>query len=145
MQNDNSLILLKLEFAKYLLKLGDSFQAAREIYPNDLSLALRVSNEWPEDPVVLTAKEDLKGETNDGLDLLPTKTDMCASVWRKAHDENTSPDEYTKMMRLYAESRGFIEKPSANINIDNSTKKIDIENINTIVEAENAYKEMLSG
>jgi len=105
---------LKKAFAKLLLKISDPFKAALELFPDNTNKALRVAHEWPQDPDVKAATEDLL-YTDEALDLLPTKAELAKSIWDKMHSPQLYTDDFTKLGKLYAEVRGFIEKPSTTI------------------------------
>ena len=53
----------KLAFAGFLLDCrNDAFTAALKLYPTNHGLALRVSNYWPIDPVVMSERARLSAE-----------------------------------------------------------------------------------
>lgn len=111
--------LYKNEYAKQLLKSGDPFKAALVIFPDNVSRALRVANEWATCSVVRSKMDELISSASDECDFLPTKADLSRIVWDKLNHESTSNDDFTKMAKLYAEVRGFIEKPQTNIQQNN--------------------------
>lgn len=139
MTNEEQL-LLKIEFAKWFIKLEDPHLAAQKLYPDNLPISQRMANEWSKDPFVISKM----GELEEELSVLPTKKETCKSVWDRAHSEGITPDEFQKLMRLYAELNTFIEKPGTQINVDNR-KQINVENISTIQDAEQAYQDLISG
>lgn len=119
---------LKIRFARLNLKLNDSFLAALEVFPNANNIALRASHEWPTDPDVIAATADIIAEEGDLS--LPTKNDLIKQAWKVLEDSAKYPDIYAKLLKPYAEIRGFVEKPQTNIqnNIQN--------NLGTLTEEE---------
>jgi hypothetical protein len=110
---------LKSKFAFELLRANvtdsiGAFKIALSIFPNDTGVALRVANEWVKDPIVIAEQQRLADELGE-LAFLPTKIDLSRAIWEKANKEYTCTEDFTKLMRLYAEVRGFIEKPTTNI------------------------------
>lgn len=113
-------IEVKKHFAKMLLKSpGDPFAVALQLFPEDTKKALKVAVQWPADPIVLDFKEEL---TQDGeeLDFLPTKADLARCIWDTMQRERITADDFAKLGKLYAEVRGFIEKPQTNVQINNN-------------------------
>ena len=133
-------------FAKLLLKLREPFKAALELFPDDTGTALQVAHDWPKDPVVIAIKNGVY-DAVDEMDLLPTKAELARGIWDKMQGD-LYPDDYVKLGRLYADVRGFIEKPGTNINVDNKIQnnvaaKVDTSELNSVEDAERVYKEML--
>lgn len=117
---------LKAEFAKLLLKTpNDPFKAALLLFPDNTSRALRVANEWPADPEVMAAQAELLEEDGE-LAYLPTKADFARKIWDKMDEERLAPEDFAKLGKLYADVRGFIEKPQTNINtnVNNVTNRV---------------------
>lgn len=104
----------KLRYAKELLKEpNDPFKAALAIFGSDTGSALRASAQWVNDEEVLAEKERLLEEKENGeLDFLPSKADAARLAWKLAND-SWDTEEKLKALRLYADIRAFIEKPSA--------------------------------
>jgi hypothetical protein len=124
---------LKLQFAKLLLRRPkEPLRVAKEMFPDDNNRAMNVGLTWPNDPVVREAQTELL--ESDDESFLPTKAQWALSVWEKAHSD-VEPDDFMKLMKLYAEGRGFIQKQS--ISVDNSTKTI---NLNTPEEKKEAFE-----
>lgn len=90
------------------------FGLALSIFPDNTSQALRVANEWPNDPEIKSYRESVL--IDNEIEVLPTKADLCRSIWGKMHEPFTDAEQFSKLGKLYAEVRGFIEKPSTNIN-----------------------------
>lgn len=107
---------LKSAFAAELLKTpNDPFKAALAVFGADTGRALRAAHEWPNDADVLAEKARLSGELGE-MAFLPGKAELARSIWERAHNERTTTDDYAKLAKLYAEVRGFIDKPTTNIN-----------------------------
>lgn len=106
----------KEEFVRFLLETPDEpFTAALKLFPEDTGRALRVAHEWPNDKEVRASMRARMSEGEEE-DFLPTKAELARKVWAKMNKETLEPDEFTKIARLYGEIRGFIEKPTTNIN-----------------------------
>lgn len=113
----------KAAFAAMLLRESDPFKVALELYPDNTNRALRVANEWPKDPEVLEIQRKLMGDS-DNLSFLPSKAELARDIWERMKGTPvngvnipTTAEEYTKLAKLYAEVRGFIEKPQNNQNV----------------------------
>ena len=117
---------LKAAFARLLLKNPDDpFKAALAVFPDNTSRALRVANEWPGDSEVLNFQAELIEEDGE-LSFLPTKADLARNIWDKMQSDRICADDYAKLGKLYADVRGFIEKPQTNINnnVNNVTNRV---------------------
>lgn len=99
----------------------DPFKAALALYPDDTPTALRIAHEWPKDRAVMSALRARIQDT-DEEDYLPTKAELARKVWAKMDSGSIDADEFAKLARLYGEVRGFIEKPTTNIN--NNTQNL---------------------
>lgn len=107
---------LKEQFAKILLKNPENpFEAALKIFPEDVNTALQIATEWPADPLVINATNDIL-EDEDELSFLPNKAKLARHIWGKLDGEYICNEDYVKLAKLYAEVLGFIEKPQTNIN-----------------------------
>jgi len=122
-------------------------KAALQMFPDNTNFALRVAVEWPESEDVQSIAGELVEDDDGGLKHLPTKVELCRSVWNKAHLQETDTEDFTKLCKLYAELRTFIEKPGTQIQITNNSdnRKVAIANVANIAEAEKLYNEMTSG
>lgn len=117
----------KAAYAALLLKERDPFKAALLLFPNNTNRALRVANEWPNDPVVKA--EQTKLTEGDGeLSFLPGKAQLARDIWDRMQGTTLAggvvipptPEEYAKLAKLYADVRGFIDKPQTNVNVNNT-------------------------
>lgn len=114
----------KAAYASLLLKERDPFKAALSLFPNNTNRALWVANHWPNDPEVIEAKTALMQEGGD-MGFLPDKAELARDIWNRMQgavtaDGRTIPptaDDYAKLAKLYADVRGFIEKPQNNQNV----------------------------
>lgn len=113
----------KRKFAKLFLERGMSpnqaFPIALGIFgEGETAKAMHAAMNWQFDAEVLQFIEELK-EAGDDLDLLPSKADLARDIWAKLQGVNTmlDPEGYAKLAKLYAEVRGFIEKPQTNQNV----------------------------
>lgn len=109
----------KAAFAALLLKTpNEPFKAALALFPDNTSRALWVANHWVADPEVLAAQKNLK-DTLGEFAGLADKSELARSIWERMQgtqtaDGRTIPptaDDFAKLAKLYAEVRGFIEKP----------------------------------
>ena len=117
---------LKAEFARLLLQTPDDpFKAALALFPENTNRALRVANEWPRDLAVVEARKELVEDEGEDA-FLPGKAHLARSIWDRMHKETTDTENFAKLGKLYADVRGFIEKPQTNIqnNIQNTTNKV---------------------
>lgn len=105
----------KEKFARLLLKEpSDPFAIAIKVFPDDTKKALRIANEWPSDPEILAMQEKLTEEEGE-LAFLPTKGQLAREVWNMMHDKYTDAATFAKLGKLYAEIRGFVEKPQTSV------------------------------
>jgi hypothetical protein len=109
--NDQERDKLKLEYAANLLRFPDDpFKAAFCTTP-DNGLALQIGRDWPRDAFVQAQMDKLMSST-DASNFLPTKESQARDIYAIASDVKTPIEDRLKAHRLYAEVRGFIEKPS---------------------------------
>lgn len=115
---------LKERFVRAWLREPDTFKAALSVLPSSnprtTGWALHISSEWPDDPEVLELKADILEEEGED-EFLPTKAELAKRVYERA-EETRNPDDAQKLYKLYAEIRGFIEKPGTTINNNNSVQ-----------------------
>jgi hypothetical protein len=121
---------LKKKFAYDLLKdPGDPFKVAFACIdnPNDpksVGKALRMSQLWVRDPLVIAEKERLLTE-NGAKHFLPSKEEYSREVLDVARSAKDFDSKH-KFYKLYAESQGFVEKPTTNIttNLQNIQNRV---------------------
>lgn len=136
----------KTAFAAQLLKTPtEPFKAALLVFPFDTGRALRIANEWPNDPDVLAAIAQLNEDYGE-LAFLPTKADVCREIWSTALQERIPVEDKTKLLKLYAEVRGFVEKPNQSVNVNvNDNKVMVIRDQGTNEEWENKAAKQQAG
>lgn len=104
----------KGKFAELLLKHpNDPFKAALILFPDNTNRALMVASQWPFDSEVIAARNELNED-----DFLPSKADLARSIWERMQNERLTADDYTKLGKLYADIRGFIQKASTNVSVE---------------------------
>ena len=109
---------------------SDPFKIACALFPDNTSLALRVANEWPSDPFVLSCLDLLT------VDAMPTEVDLCGEVWRKMK-MTYDPKDFATLAKLYAEIRGFIKKQeTAQVNVQVNNKVMVVKDHGTDEEWE---------
>lgn len=105
----------KEKFAKLFLDYGGdllashNFKAAIELFPNDTRTALKIATDWPHDAEVKGFIKKIQ-DFETSIDSLPSKKDLAEDIWRKMSNCYDAK-EYAALAKLYAEVRGFIEKP----------------------------------
>lgn len=110
---------LKERFAEALLRSPtDPFRAALAIFGNDTVSALKASNSWPSDLVVLQRQADLLEEYGPD-EYLPTKAHVARRIY-EVGDAATDPKDRLAAFKLYADIRGFMPK-AENVNNTNIT------------------------
>ena len=117
----------KAAFAALLIKSPDkgpdgAFKIALGLFGSDTAKALKVSYQWPTDPVVQAEITRLKS-TGEDLQLLPSKTELAQDIWNKMQVVYVNAEDYVKLAKLYAEVMVMIQKqapaPTANIVVAN--------------------------
>lgn len=117
--NDQERNRLKQEFAANLLRYRDDPAKAAFATTPDAGLALQIARDWPQDGFVQAQMDKLLSST-DATTFLPTKESQARDIYAIAVDVHNPIEDRLKAHRLYAEVRGFIEKPSqggGNVNI----------------------------
>lgn len=110
-------IELKRQFAEALIKNDDdAFRAALSLFPQ-VGKALQVANAWKNDDVVKQFRADALNSVDAAL-LLPSKEKQAFDIYAIATNTSIAPEDRLKAHRLYAEVRGFIEKPQAGGNLN---------------------------
>lgn len=116
-ESDDELLALKEQFAELSLREPDPFKVALVLFPNDTGRALRIANEWPSDPAVRTFRQSFVDAEEEGESaFLPTKAEAARLAWNLARDSERDGETRHKFLKLYAEMRGFIEKPQVAVN-----------------------------
>lgn len=117
---------LKRAYARKLLVISDPFKAAIAVVPdntpNHTAIVLRIHNAWAADEEIRTLQRDIQDEEGEEA-FLPSKAELARAVYDMATAERpTAAEDRLKAFRLYAEIRGFIEKPGVNINNTHNTQ-----------------------
>lgn len=100
----------KEKFAQALLDCNEPFKAALYICNGmPTQHALKIATDWPNDPEVKGFIKAIK-DKEESIDTLPNKKDLAQAIWDKM-EACRFPEDYAKLAKLYAEVRGFIEKP----------------------------------
>lgn len=111
-ETEEQLNLLKEEFARLLLKEpSEPFKIALILYPNNTGQALRVANEWPNDPLVKQIQKQLIEEEGE-MAFVATKADQAQLAWKFANNELWMPQDRIKALELCGKFTGAIERPS---------------------------------
>lgn len=119
-ETDEEIIAKKEQFAELLLRENEPFKVALVLYPDDTGRALEIAHKWPIDQQVLAFQQSLKDAEGE-ITFLPTKADTARLAWTVARNEERYDGETRhKFLKLYAEIRGFIEKPALNVNQTNN-------------------------
>lgn len=112
---------LKVAFAAgYLKNPTNPFKVAIDLLgdddPGNTSDAAYMANRWPKDPEVIAEMQRLESKEGE-LAFLPTKADLARKIWDTAN-RPLDPADSAKLLKLYGEVMGFIEKPGTNVNVD---------------------------
>lgn len=104
-------------FARFYEDEGNNaFAACLRIW-NDTTQALKMSTILPAHPLVI---EEIKNAEANALNSLPTKSQFAKKLWTMI-DEAANDNAKVQFMKLYADARGFIEKPVEAANTQNVT------------------------
>lgn len=116
---------------------GQPFQAALAIFGDDTGLALKASQLWVRDPVVIAARDVYLGEHGAEIKLA-TKDELAAKILNFADEKNAEETRYLHdgkdrltAYKLYAEVMGYIEKPQVvnnNNNVVTSNRVMVVQN-----------------
>lgn len=120
----------KAAYAALLLKERDPFKAALQLFPDNTNRALWVANHWPND-VEVRAEQNIINKENPDSALL-SKREFLQDIEQRmkglplAGGVSVPPttEEYAKLAKLYADIRGFIEKPQTNLNVVNNIPRV---------------------
>lgn len=121
----------KAAYAALLLRERDPFKAALSLFPDNTNRALWVANHWPNDAEVKEEQARLIGE-DEGASFLPSKVELARDIWQRMQGTTLpsgvtippTPEEYAKLAKLYADVRGFIEKPQTNVNVTTNVQRV---------------------
>jgi len=122
---------LKAAYAALLLRSPkEAFKAAMLLFPGETSRALKVSNEWPMDSIVIKEMARLE---KAGLNGLPSKNELALKIWEMVEDDRGSknpqwaiaPKDRIAAGKLYADIMGFIATNEP-LEDDEDTQKIPV-------------------
>lgn len=112
--------LQKKAFAEALMQMpGKPFDAALQVTGTNTNRALWIATNWPNDAEVKAITAQLI-EDGGEMQFLPSKADLARKVWELGNTAFEAKDRLAAY-RLYGEIRGFIDKPNANVQINNNT------------------------
>lgn len=120
----------KAVYAALLLKERDPFKAALQLFPDNTNRALWVANHWPNDDEVKAEQTRLSNEEGDSFllskreFLQDIEQRMRGTVYPNGAVILPTPEEYAKLAKLYADVRGFIEKPQTNVNVTTNIQRV---------------------
>lgn len=100
---------------------NEPFKAALQLFPTNTNRALWVATNWPKDEIVKKYISDIVEDQGEFAGLAG-KGELARDIWQRMQGYITEngvavvpcAEDYVKLAKLYAEVRGFIEKPSAN-------------------------------
>lgn len=114
---------VKLRFAEAMLRFNNASQAAMSVI-GDPGKALRAAQTLPADPLVLEEMARLRDEKGESS-FLPSKAELAREVLERAR-ECKVPEDYERLMKLYCNMMGHIEKPGTQVNVDARTQSVMI-------------------
>lgn len=120
----------KAAYAALLLKERDPFKAALQLFPDNTNRALWVANHWPNDDEIKAEQTRLSNEEGDSFllskreFLQDIEQRMRGTVYPNGTVIPPTPEEYAKLAKLYADVRGFIEKPQTNVNVTTNVNRV---------------------
>lgn len=100
---------------------NEPFVAALKLFPTNTNRALWVATNWPKDHIVKKHIAEILEEQGEFAGLAG-KADLARDIWQRmqgfvtesGHVIQPKAEDYVKLAKLYAEVRGFIEKPATN-------------------------------
>lgn len=103
---------------------AEPFKAALKLFPANTNRALWVATHWPKDAQVKAYIAEFVEDQGEFAGLAG-KAELARDIWNRMQGHITesgvavlpSADDYVKLAKLYAEVRGFIEKPAATTNV----------------------------
>lgn len=139
-ESDEDILAKKEQFAELSLREPNSFTVALAIYPDDTGKALRIANEWPNDPQVKTLKQSFVDAEEDGeTAFLPTKGELARLIWTLANDTTLDAwqrDSRIKALRTYGDVRGFIDRPAI-VTTNNNTQNVQVNKVMVVKSHDN--------
>jgi hypothetical protein len=105
----------KTRFARELLRTKNANTAALSIIANP-GVALLAAKELPFDLFVIEEMERLTEENGEAA-FLPNRYEIARMILERAKDIRDA-EGFEKLMKLYCNVMGYIEKPGANVAVD---------------------------
>lgn len=102
---------------KPLRKPQDSYDIATTIFGGDTVSGMRAGSSWPTDPEVLRMRDEMLQQHGAEF-FLPTKEDVARELLDIANEKYDNGQlkhdarDREKLLRLYCEVMGYIEKPT---------------------------------
>ena len=121
----------KKQFAVEMLKFpGEGLRAATAVFGelHPIQSRMQIADLWTHDAEVLSIMDDLLKEHGEDA-FLPTKNDTARAIFKRANGPNVDTENYGKLMRLFCEVRGFIDKPKSG----NDAGVTNVGNMNVLV------------
>lgn len=107
----------KAAFAALLLRERDPFKAALTLFPNNTNRALWIAAHWPKDPEFIALQAAINSKA-DEMSFLPGKAHFAQQLLDRMEGRRPdgsiippSADDYAKIAKIYANVRGFEQKP----------------------------------
>lgn len=105
----------KAAFAAFLFKNpNDPFGAAKHVLGNSVGVTdvATMAHIFKTDPFVLSEMKRI-AEAEQNEDTLPSKADLAREIWDWVTNSANEIEDKIKAAKLYAEIRGYIDKPAA--------------------------------
>lgn len=111
---------LKAKFADALLRDPNNPFAAAQMLNVEPSRVMEIATSWPSDSEVIKIKGELL-EKHGPREFMPSREEAARLLWEKAQNAQ-KPEDVAKLMKIYGEYMGFIEKPGMTVN--NNTQNL---------------------
>ena len=105
---------LKAKFADALLRDPSNPFAAAQMLNVDPGRVMEIATSWPNDLEVVRIKSELL-EKHGPREFMPSREEAARLLWDKAQNAQKAED-VAKLMKIYGEYMGFIEKPGMTVN-----------------------------
>lgn len=133
----------KRQFAIELLRFpGEHLRAATAVFGDlhPIQGRMQIAELWRNDPFVVKLCADLLDEFGEDY-FLPTRADTARLILKRATGPNVDPENFAKLMRLFCDVRGFIDKPAAAPSTTNNVQN----NVNVLVVKDKGTNEEWGG
>jgi hypothetical protein len=119
----------KIVFARALARDPTNVWAAASAVTSDDGERYRICQEWPGDPVVLAETRRIRGlSEDDALAGLASKAEFVNDLWDRMNNA-VDVEDYSKLAKLYADVRGYIQKPgeaAAKVSVTNNVMVVPV-------------------